>query len=180
MPSDAEESAGLPPSGAVAQSVSDAKLAAMLAQVGANIGKSGILLPVPSVSWVDDWYLGSECDSQLCPAPVPFFPEVHEELTRLWRAPFTADLALQVLPPSLLLMVGRPGGIRTFHRWSMRLWCIYACKMPPPGRIVPNSHQILSPPMMTGVPAHVRTRLTQPSAQVSVASSEDVQLPQPS
>ncbi len=41
-------------------------------------------------SRLDDWFLGAGCGSQSRPAPVPFFPEVHEELTSLWMAPFTA------------------------------------------------------------------------------------------
>ncbi|XDV35948.1 hypothetical protein PO909_005810 [Leuciscus waleckii] len=36
------------------------------------------------------WYLALERDSQLWPTLVPFVPEVHEELTKLWKAPFTA------------------------------------------------------------------------------------------
>ncbi len=39
---------------------------------------------------VDDWFLGAGRGSQPRPAPMPFFPKVHEELTSLWMAPFTA------------------------------------------------------------------------------------------
>ncbi len=46
--------------------------------------------PSPEPSRLDDWFLGAGRGSQPRPAPVPFFPEVHEELTRSWLAPFTA------------------------------------------------------------------------------------------
>ncbi len=46
--------------------------------------------PSPEPSCLDDWFLGAGRDSQPCSAPVPFFLEVHEELTKLWMAPFTA------------------------------------------------------------------------------------------
>ncbi len=46
--------------------------------------------PSPEPSRLDDWFLGAGRGSQPRPAPVPFFPEVHEELTSLWMAPFTA------------------------------------------------------------------------------------------
>ncbi len=46
--------------------------------------------PSPEPSRLDDWFLGAGRGSQPRPAPVPFFPEVHEELTSSWMAPFTA------------------------------------------------------------------------------------------
>ncbi len=46
---------------------------------------------LPGQPWrLDDWFLGAGRGSQPRPAPVPFFPEVHEELTSSWMAPFTA------------------------------------------------------------------------------------------
>ncbi len=44
----------------------------------------------PEPSRLDDWSLRSGRGSQLRSAPVPFFPEVYEELTKSWMAPFTA------------------------------------------------------------------------------------------
>ncbi len=55
------------------------------------------------------------------PPPVPFFPEVHEELTRSWKAPFTArnkSCGSSALTPS---MVGLLWGTRASPRWS-GLW----------------------------------------------------------
>lgn len=48
---------------------------------GQNIGVEWNPPPCPEYSWLYNWYLGS---------PVPFFPEVHEELMKSWKAPFTA------------------------------------------------------------------------------------------
>lgn len=86
MPSDSEDLAGIPPSGAVAPSKSYEELAAILARATMNIGLEWNPQPCPKNSQLDDWYLGSELDSQPRPAPVPFIPEVHEELTKSWRA----------------------------------------------------------------------------------------------
>ncbi len=46
--------------------------------------------PSPEPSQLDDWFLGAGRGSQPRSAPLPFFPEVHEELTESWMAPFTA------------------------------------------------------------------------------------------
>ncbi len=43
-----------------------------------------------SCSQLDDWFLEAGRSSQPRSAPVPFFPEVHEELTKSWTTPFTA------------------------------------------------------------------------------------------
>ncbi len=48
-------------------------------------------------------------------------PEVHEELTRLWKAPFTAGTNLGAPPPSLPLMVEPLWGTRASPQWS-GLW----------------------------------------------------------
>lgn len=61
----------------------------MLAQAVVGIGLEWNPLPCPKGSWLDDWYMGSEHDSQPRPAQVPFFPEVHDELMKSWKARFT-------------------------------------------------------------------------------------------
>lgn len=76
MPSDAEDSARLPLSGAVAQSEIDAELAAMLAWDAVNIRLEWNPQPCPEHSRLVDWYLGLERNSQPCPALVPFLLEV--------------------------------------------------------------------------------------------------------
>ncbi len=43
-----------------------------------------------SCSQLDDWFLKAGRSSQPRSAPVPFFPVVHEELTKSWTTPFTA------------------------------------------------------------------------------------------
>ncbi len=89
--SEDEGSAGLPPSGVVATAAPDPELMAMLARAAASIGP-----PSPEPSRLDDWFLGAGHGSQPCPTPVPFFPEVHEELTKSWMAPFMARSRLSV------------------------------------------------------------------------------------
>ncbi len=66
------------------------QLTAMLAQAAMSIGLEVNRLPSPEPSRLDDWFLGAWRSSQLRSAPVLLFPEVHEELTKSWTAPFMA------------------------------------------------------------------------------------------
>ncbi len=79
---------GLPPSGVVATATPDPELMAMLARATVSIRLEVNRPPSPEPSRLDDWFLGAGRGSQPYSAPVPFFPEVHEELTKLWMAPF--------------------------------------------------------------------------------------------
>ncbi len=88
--SEDEGAVGLPPSGVVATTAPDPELTAMLARAAVSIGLEINRPPSPEPSRLDDWFLGAGRGSQPRPAPVPFFPEVHEELTSSWMAPFTA------------------------------------------------------------------------------------------
>ncbi len=88
--SEDEGAVGLPPSGVVATAAPDPELTAMLARAAVSIGLEVNRPPSPEPSRLDDWFLGTGRGSQPRPAPVPFFPEVHEELTSSWMAPFTA------------------------------------------------------------------------------------------
>ncbi len=97
--SEDEGAGGLPPSGVVATAAPDPELTAMLARAAVSIGLEVNRPPSPEPSRLDDWFLGAGRDSQPRPAPVPFFPEVHEELT------------------SSVSYINRLGGIRS-HRMS--------------------------------------------------------------
>ncbi|KAL0162349.1 hypothetical protein M9458_041745, partial [Cirrhinus mrigala] len=88
--SDAEASTGLPPSGFMAQSEAEAEMAAVLAWAAEGIGLEYVAPPSPKRSRLDDWFLGSEHADLPRSTPVPFFPEVHEELTKSWKAPFSS------------------------------------------------------------------------------------------
>ena len=85
-----EDSAALPPSGTVAKPESDPEMAAMLSRAAEMVGLEWNPPPRPEPSRLDDWYLGVARAGSQRPAPVPFFPEVHDELTKSWTAPFTA------------------------------------------------------------------------------------------
>ncbi len=61
----------------------------MLSRAAESIGLHYRLLPSPERSRLDDWFLGAQAERRQ-PPPVPFFPEVHEEVTRSWKAPFSA------------------------------------------------------------------------------------------
>ncbi len=88
--SEDEGAVGLPPSGVVATAAPDPELTAMLARAAVSIGLEVNRPPSPEPSRLDDLVLRAGRGSQLRPAPVPFFPEVHEELTKSWMTPFMA------------------------------------------------------------------------------------------
>ncbi len=84
------EDEGLPPLGVVATTAPDPELMAMLARAAVSIRLEVNRPPSPEPSRLDDWFLGAGRGSQPRSAPVPFLPEVHEELTKSWMAPFMA------------------------------------------------------------------------------------------
>ncbi len=57
---------------------------------GPSVGLEWTPPPCPEPSRLDDWFLGVARAGSQGPTPVPFFPEVHDELTGTWTAPFTA------------------------------------------------------------------------------------------
>ncbi len=81
---------GCPPSSVVTTALPDPELTAMLARAAVSIRLEVNILPSPEPSRLDDWFLRAMRGSQPRSALVPFFPEVHEELTKSWMAPFTA------------------------------------------------------------------------------------------
>ncbi len=84
-----DDLAALPPSGRVALPESDPELTAMLSRAAESIGLHYRRPPSPERSRLDDWFLGAQAERRQ-PPPVPVFPEVHEEVTRSWKAPFSA------------------------------------------------------------------------------------------
>ncbi len=82
----------LPPFGrsAVPDSDPDAEMVAMLARAAESVGLEWRPPPCPEPSRLDNWFLGVARAGSQGPTPVPFFPEVHDELTGTWTASFTA------------------------------------------------------------------------------------------
>ncbi len=78
-----DNSAALPPSGRVALPESDPGLTVMLSRAAESVGLHWRPPPSP------EWFLGAQADHRQSPQ-VPFFPEVHEEVTSSWRASFSA------------------------------------------------------------------------------------------
>ncbi len=111
----------LPPSGRSAVPDSDPEMVAMLARAAESVGLEWRPPPCPEPSRLDDWFLGVARAGSQGPTPVPFFPEVHDELSRNQLSlPETAPVAH---PPSPPLMAERRGGIRRSCRWSDPLRC---------------------------------------------------------
>ncbi|KAI2662153.1 DNA mismatch repair protein MutS [Labeo rohita] len=84
---EADDSAGRYPSAVAAPSETDAELSAMLLRAAKEIGLEVPKTPPADPSRLDDWFLGRAPPRS---PPVPFFPEVHEELVRTWRAPHSS------------------------------------------------------------------------------------------
>ncbi len=84
-----DNSAALPPPGRVALPESDPELTAMLSRAAESVGLHWRPPPSRERSRLDDWFLGAQADHRQSPQ-VPFFLEVHEKVTRSWRAPFSA------------------------------------------------------------------------------------------
>ncbi len=84
-----DDLAALPPSGRVALPESDPELTAMLSRAAESFGLHYRRPPSPERSRLDDWFLRAQAERRQ-PPPVPFFPEVHEEVTRSWKAPLSA------------------------------------------------------------------------------------------
>ncbi|KAL0175185.1 hypothetical protein M9458_031153, partial [Cirrhinus mrigala] len=89
------------------QSVADAEMAAALKRAAKEIRVVWVPPPSPEPSRLDDWFLGSGRDSRPRSSPVPFFPEVHEELTKSWKTPLSAR-SRRVISPSLTTLDGGP------------------------------------------------------------------------
>ncbi|KAI2643946.1 ORF V: Enzymatic polyprotein [Labeo rohita] len=89
------------------QSVADAEMAAALQRAAKEIGVAWVPPPSPEPSRLDDWFLGRGRDSKPRSSPVPFFPEVHEELTKSWKAPLSAR-SRYANSPSLTTLDGGP------------------------------------------------------------------------
>ncbi|KAL0161559.1 hypothetical protein M9458_045284, partial [Cirrhinus mrigala] len=106
-PSEADVTAELTAPAGESQSVADAEMAAALKRAAKEIGVVWVPPPSPEPSRLDDWFLGSGRDSRPCSSPVPFFPEVHEELTKSWKAPLSAR-SRHVISPSLTTLDGGP------------------------------------------------------------------------
>ncbi|KAL0172214.1 hypothetical protein M9458_032525, partial [Cirrhinus mrigala] len=83
MSSGDEDSAALPPLGVAALPESDPEMAAMLSRAAVSVGFEWNPPPCPEPSRLDDWFFGAA-------RAVPFFLEVHEEVTKSWTAPFSA------------------------------------------------------------------------------------------
>ncbi len=95
--SEDEDSAELHPSGVAAAAELDPELTAVLSRAAARSGLEACTPPSLEPSRRDDWLLGTGRGSRPRPALVPFFPEVHEELMKLWTAPFYGQKRLVCL-----------------------------------------------------------------------------------
>ncbi len=150
-----DDSAALPPSGRVALPESDPGLTAMLSRAAESVGLHWRPPPSPECSRLDDWFLGAQADHRQSPQ-VPFFPEVYEEVTSSWRAPFSA----QNRASASSVLTALDGGVAKGYveiRPVERAIAVQLCpRAPPPGRVIHASH-----PGLVGSRPFQRPRLTQ-------------------
>ncbi len=105
-----------PPSGRSTVPDSDPEMVAMLAWAAERVGLEWRPPPCPEPSRLDDWFLGVARAGSQGPNPVPFFSEVHYELTGTWMAPFPArdrsrvewSVAMQLCPNTAFTWHGKP------------------------------------------------------------------------
>ncbi len=81
-----EDSAVLPPSERLALSEPDPKLMAMLSLAAKLVRHEWSEPPCPEPSRLNYWYLGVARAGPQPHSPVHFFLQVHEEVTRSWKA----------------------------------------------------------------------------------------------
>ena len=96
--SGSEDAAALPPSGAPALPVSDPEMTAMLSRAAVSIGLEWNPPPHPDHSRMDEWFLGKAAAARPQPTPIPFFPELHAELTKTWQTPLSARVRSSASP----------------------------------------------------------------------------------
>ncbi len=77
----------------------------MLAWAAESVGLEWRPPPCPEPSRLDDWFLGVPRAGSQGPTLVPFFPEVHDELTGMLMAPFTAMKFTKSLGRAMSTMV---------------------------------------------------------------------------
>ncbi|KAI2661120.1 ORF V: Enzymatic polyprotein [Labeo rohita] len=106
-PSEVDVMAEFAAPAAGSQSMADAEMAAALQRAAREIGVAWAPPPGLEPSRLDDWFLGKGRDPRPRSSPVPFFPEVHEELTRSWKAPLSAR-SRYANSPSLTTLDGGP------------------------------------------------------------------------
>ncbi len=111
------------------------RITAMLSRAAERVGLEWRLPLCPEPSRLDDWFLGVVCAGSQHPAPVPLFPEVHGELTRLWMAHFTARNWPASSSSLTTLGGGAARGYTGPPRWSGWLRCRCVLIPPPPGRV---------------------------------------------
>ncbi len=79
------------PAPSAAKAGMDAKLFSVLSKAVEELGLEWSPPEEPSRSHLDEWFLPGRRQAPQ-QRPSPFFPEVHDELTRSWRSPYSARL----------------------------------------------------------------------------------------
>ncbi len=77
------------PAPSAAKAGMDAELFRVLSKAVKELGLEWSPPEEPSRSRLDEWFLPG-CRQAPQQRPSPFFPEVHDELTRSWRSPYSA------------------------------------------------------------------------------------------
>ncbi len=139
--SDAEELSGSvtdpAPSGlptpSAAKAEMDAELFHVLSKAVEELGLEWSPPEEPSRSRLDERFLPGRRQAPQ-QRPSPFFPEVHDELTRSWRSPYSAASVLPLHLPSLRLTALKKRDMRGCLNWMSQWLHISAHPLPSAGR----------------------------------------------
>ncbi len=106
----------------------------------------------PSRSRLDEWFLPGRRQAPQ-QRPSPFFPEVHDELTRSWRSPYSAASVLPLHLPSLRLMALKKRDMRGCLNWMSQWLHISAHPLPSAGRRKPVTRPSHAGPLQRSLDA---------------------------
>ncbi len=124
------------PAPSAAKAGMDAELFRVLSKAVEELGLEWSPPEEPSRSRLDEWFLPGRRQAPQ-QRPSPFFPEVHDELTRSWRSPYSARPVLPLHLPSLRLTALKKRDMRGCLNWMSQWLHISAHPLPSAGRRKP-------------------------------------------
>ncbi len=158
--SDAEELSGSvtdpAPSGLPAPSAAkagmDAELFRVLSKAVEELGLEWSPPEEPSRSRLDEWFLPGRRQAPQ-QRPSPFFPEVHDELTRSWRSPYSARLRTSASSALTTIDGAEERDMRGCLNWMSQWLHISAHPLPSAGRRRPVTRPSHAGPLQRSLDA---------------------------
>ncbi len=140
------------PAPSAAKAGMDAELFRVLSKAVEELGLEWSPPEEPSRSHLDEWFLPGRRQAPQ-QRPSPFFPEVHDELTRSWRSPYSAASILPLHLPSLGLTALKKRDMRGCLNWMSQWLHISAHPLPSAGRRKPVTRPSHAGPLQRSLDA---------------------------